>query len=217
MHAALGVWLDRRGRPWFARPTFIAGAVAMIAALDLFAIDGKMLHAAGITLRALQPTDVDDSTLIDMLAGLSLNGVIFYLVAAALEKRGTEPMRPTATLLAAIAPFSMLEPLAWLCHTQSYFARYDWLYLGLALLIAALSYRRQRRSFYYAGIANAGFGLYLITVRQEWFDKPLWGIAILGIGVAMLALGFAMARRRAGPSGTSGAPGTLGKSGERSL
>ena len=58
-------------------------------------------------------------------------------------------MRTAAGLLFVISPFSMLEPLAWLVETAEYSARFDWIYLALAILVALASHHRQRKSFYY--------------------------------------------------------------------
>jgi hypothetical protein len=64
------------------------------------------------------------------------------------------------------------------------------------------SHRRQRRSFYYAGVINIGVALLLIADHRHWFDRPLWAIALVAAGLAGLMLGFvldARERRRAGP------------------
>jgi len=93
-------------------------------------------------------------------------------------------------VLFTIAPFSMLEPLAYLSETQEYWPRLDWLYLTLAVAIAVLSHQRQRRSFYYAGLINAGLALYLIADRRQWFDRPSWAVAVIAAGLAALVIGF---------------------------
>jgi len=98
--------------------------------------------------------------------------------------------------LFVIAPFSMLEPLASLSAEGHYDERFDWFYLGLAVGIAMLSRQRQRKSFYYAGLINSGLALYLIAVRQEWFDKLAWGTSIVAVGLAALVGGFLLEARR---------------------
>ena len=54
---------------------------------------------------------------------------------------------------------------------------------SLALVIALLSQARQRRAFYYAGVLNTGAALYLIANHRDWFDRPLWGIAVIAAGI----------------------------------
>ena len=90
----------------------------------------------------------------------------------------------------------MLEPLALLSETGVYSKRFDWLYLGLAVGIAVLSHQRQRKSFYYAGLLNSGVALYLIALRNEWFDRPGWAIALVVVGLAALAGGFVLDARQ---------------------
>jgi hypothetical protein len=60
-----------------------------------------------------------------------------------------------------------------------------------------LSHHRQRKSFYYAGLLNAGLALYLIAARNEWFDRPAWAISIVVAGIVALVLGFLLDPRRA--------------------
>ena len=199
LYAAGGIALDRTHRPWFARPLFIGGVVSLVAVLDLFALDGRMLHDLGVSLQQLQSPSVSSPVLLDTIAALTLNGVLFYGVAWLLERRGSDATRPAAQLLFTIAPFSILEPVAYLCETAEYSLRLDWLYLGLAIGIALVSHQRQRKSFYYAGLVNTGVALFFIADHRQWFDKPSWAIALVIAGLAALAGGFwidARQRRR---------------------
>jgi hypothetical protein len=110
--------------------------------------------------------------LLDMLTALALCGVIFYAIAAAFERRGSAAMSTAVLLLFTIAPFSILEPLAYLSRSAVYNQRFDWLYLGLAVGIALISYRRQRKSFYYAGLINSGLALILIGIAISGSTNP---------------------------------------------
>ena len=74
--------------------------------------------------------------------------------------------------------------------------RYDWFYLALAVTVTLLSQRRQRKSFYYAGLLNTGAALYLIADHRHWFDRPSWGVTLIVIGLVALAAGFVLDRRR---------------------
>ena len=198
-YAVLGAFFERRQSPWFARPLYVAGAITLIAVLDLLAIDGRMFHYLGLSLKNLQPAGVSNPTLLDTMAALTLNGLSFYAVASVVERGGTHVMTPAAQLLFVVAPFSMLEPLAYLCETGEYSFRIDWLYLAFALGIAMLSRQRQRKSFYYAGLVNTGFALYLIAYHRQWFDNVGWAIAIVAAGLLSLLAGFLFdARRRGG-------------------
>jgi len=99
-----------------------------------------------------------------------------------------------------IAPFSTLEPLAYLVENGEYSQRFDWVYLALGAVTALVSHQRQRRSFYYAGLLNTAVALYLIALHREWFDDAFWGVALVVGGLVVLAAGFlldARERRRA--------------------
>ena len=126
---------------------------------------------------------------------MTLNGLCFYLVADMLERRGTELQAHAARLLFVIAPFALLQPLGYLVRTDES-PRWDWVFLGAALTIAVFSHRRQRRAFYYAGVMNTGAALLLIAAHREWFDNPAWAVTVIAFGLATLAAGFALDRRR---------------------
>jgi hypothetical protein len=190
-----GTFSEKSGRVWFARPSYVAAALVLIAALELLALDGRMLAYLGVSLQSVQTPAVTDRLLIDTLAAMTCNGVAFYALASALDRHGTELQATAARLLFTIAPFAILQPLGYLVRTAEYSARYDWIYLLLALAIALISQARQRRAFYYAGVVNTGAALYLIADRREWFDRPLWAIAVILSGLIALAVGFLLSRR----------------------
>ena len=129
------------------------------------------------------------------MMALTINGVVFYLVAAALERYGRLAMASASQLLFIIAPFSILEPLAHLSE-QGYRIRFDWIYLSLAVLIAVVSHWRQRKSFYYAGLLNTGLALFYIADHNGWYNKSTWAITLVLIGLAGLVVGYVFAARR---------------------
>ena len=104
-------------------------------------------------------------------------------------------MAGAAGLLFVVSPFAMLQPLAYLVRRSQYSLRYDWIYLATALTVTLLSERRQRKSFYYAGLLNTGAALYFIADHRSWFDRPSWGIALIIVGLVALAAGFALDRQ----------------------
>jgi serine/threonine protein kinase len=187
---------SQRARPWFARPMFIAGVLVLIVSLELLALEGKLFtNYLGISLAPFQPAQVGDKTLLDTLAAMALNGVLFYLAGLALERAGSEAMRPGALLLFVVSPFAVLEPLGYLTKTGEYSQAYDWCYLAMALTAAVLSHQRQRRSFYYAGVLNASVAFWLIADHRKWFEKTEWAISLILVGLAILAGGFWLSHR----------------------
>ena len=129
VYGAAGYGLNRDNRAWFARPLYVASVVSLVVVLDLLALDGRMFRDLGLSLERLQSTSVSNPVLIDTLAALSANGVLFYGVGWLIDRHGSDATAPAAQLLFTIAPFSILEPLAYLCETAEYSLRLDWLYL----------------------------------------------------------------------------------------
>jgi hypothetical protein len=195
----LGALAERRNRVSLGRPFYRGGALLFVVLLELLAQNGRELHYLGLSLQAWQPANGAHPVLLDTVAGMSLNGLVFYLVAGLVRRRGTDLMSGAGGLLFAISPFAVLQPLAYLVRTDEYSLRYDWIYLALALAVAILSERRQRKSFYYAGLLNTAAALYLIADHRRWFEHAGWGMALIAIGLLVLASGFALdyrARRR---------------------
>ena len=197
VYAWLGVAAERREKPWFVGPLYLGAVMVFVAALDLLALDGRALHYVGVSFQPLQGRDVSNPTLVDTVAALTMNGVVFYAAASAIDWFGSAAMKAAAWLLFTIVPFSALEPLAYLSETAEYSRRFDWTYLALALAIVVASHWRERKSFYYAGLLNTGIALYLIASHQHYFDKPLWAISLIGVGLIALGAGFALDAARA--------------------
>ncbi|HET7217196.1 MAG TPA: serine/threonine-protein kinase [Vicinamibacterales bacterium] len=196
VYAALGVIAERQRWRWLARPPYAASVVLLVAVLELLALDGRTFHYLGFSLQAFQSATVTSKTLIDTLAAMTVNGVAFYGAAALVDRHGTTLQAAAARLLFAISPFAMLQPLGYLVRTGEYSLRYDWIYLALAISVALLSHRRQRRAFYYAGVLNTGAALLLVADHRQWFDDPWWAIAVIAAGLLALVAGFLIERKR---------------------
>ncbi len=185
---------ERTAQAWLARPLYTGAAVLLVATFDLLALNGRLFHTLGVSMQPFQPAKVDDPVLIDTLAGLTLNGLLFYTVATLISRRSTMAAS-AAGLLFVISPFSTLEPLAYLVETQQYSVRFDWIYLALAVGTVAASHYRQRKSFYYAGLLNTGVALYFIAARREWFNRPAWAMALVAAGMLVLLTGYWLDKR----------------------
>ncbi len=195
---AAAIVAERRFWLWLAEPLHFGAAGLLVAIFEMLALNGRALAHLGVTLAPLSAREVSDPHLLDTVATMTVNGVLIYAVGVLLERHGSRLMRTPARLLCALSPFATLEPLAHLVGTGEYSRRYDWLYLTLALGIAFLAERRQRRSFYFAGIINTGVALGLITDHYDWHDRPVWAVAVLGVGILALmgGLGFDLRERR---------------------
>jgi hypothetical protein len=149
VYGGAGWWLERSGRSWFAAPAFVAAGIMLVLVLDLWAIDGKLLHYLGPEHAAPAAANRRGIRCCSTCSRHWPSAeCFFYAIAAAFERRGSAAMSTAVLLLFTIAPFSILEPLAYLSRSAVYNQRFDWLYLGLAVGIALISYRRQRKSFY---------------------------------------------------------------------
>ena len=195
LYAGLGSTAEQLNRAWIARPLYRGAVLLLIVLVELLALDGREFHYLGVSLQAWQPPSVSNPTLIDTLAAMVLNGVAFYLAAEALRRRGTGLMAGAGGLLFAVSPFAILQPLGYLVRNGEYSLRWDWIYLGLAVTVALLSERRQRKSFYYAGLLNTGGALFLIADHRHWLERPSWGTVLIVIGLLALAAGFLLDRR----------------------
>jgi hypothetical protein len=194
IYAGAGLAAERRSRPWLSRPLYFGAAGAFVLVLELLALDGRAFQHLGLTLAPWQTANVSDPTLLDTIAAMTLNGAIFYGAASVVARHGPPLSAPAAQLLFVIAPFALLHPLGYLVRSGEYSPRFDWLYALCALVIMFLSERRQRRSFYYAGLLNLGAALYFIAAHREWFDRPAWAIAVIAAGLLTMAVGFLLDR-----------------------
>ena len=193
-YALGGASAEQTGRSWFSRPLYFGSAALFVCVLELFALDGRALRQlGGFSLAPWQSPTVTSPTLLDTVAVMTLNGAIFYAIGDRLVRFGSQQSQAAAQLLFALSPFALLHPLGYLVRTNVPL-RADWLYAACATAIMLLSQRRQRRSFYYAGMLNLGIALFLIASHREWFERPGWAIAVIAAGLIALALGFALDR-----------------------
>ena len=182
----LGEW---SGRETAARPLYFAAVGLWVVVVELVAQNGKAFELIGVSMNAIQGAEVSQPELLNTLTAMTINGLIIYAIASALERRGSPLLRGPAGLLFAISPFAILQPIAYLTAVDEYSRQFDWLYLCLALAITFLSHYRQRKSFYFAGLLNTGGALWIITSHYEWFDRPAWAAVVVIAGLATLAAG----------------------------
>ena len=194
--AGLGFALHRSGRPWFGTPLYASAAALLVVVLELLAQNGKEFQYLHVSLARFGGDTRDGQVLLDTLASMSLNGALFCLTAWILSRRSGELVGAAARLLFVLAPFAMLEPLAYISGTKQYSVTFDWIYLTLALLTAILTHQLRRRSFYYAGLVNSGAALWFIADRKGWLDDHRWAVTLILVGLAGLAIGYRLEQRR---------------------
>lgn len=194
VYLGLAAW-RREDAAWFARPALVSAALVLVASLEMLALHGRAFHYLGFSLRAFQAAGVEDPSLLDTLAAMTVNGLAIYGLGVASERWAPRVTRPTSLMLFSISPFAILEPAGYLAETGQYARGWDWCYLALALVIALLSHQRQRRSFYYAGLINCAVALYIVADHRQWFERPAWAVALIAAGLVALTAGLGLARR----------------------
>jgi predicted Ser/Thr protein kinase len=192
-YAAVGLVFERAKRPWFGRPLYLAAALTFMVVLELAAWDGKAFAHLGIQMEGIFPGVAEPTTLNTFLA-MTLNGVLMYFAAASVDRFGSEVMNQSGGLLFTVSPFATLKPLGYLCMTAKYWSKLNWISLALSLGSCLLAHQRQRRSFYYAGVINTGWALFVIAKRNTWYDKNTWAIALVVSGLLALMIGFGVDR-----------------------
>jgi hypothetical protein len=193
VYAALGYLHERPHRPWFARPAYVAGVLSLVLVLELLAWDGKEFEYLAVTMTWF--ADKAKVVTLNTMMAMTLNGIAMYLIAVAIERRGSDIMKRAGGLLFTLSPFATLKPLGYLSYTGDYSKNFDWVYLALSLGSCLLARYRQRRSFYYAGLMNLGWALHEIADHNGWRDKEAWAIALVGAGIVALAVGYGLGLR----------------------
>ncbi|NJD10717.1 MAG: hypothetical protein FIB01_09895 [Gemmatimonadetes bacterium] len=192
IYVAAGLGLQAANRTWFGRPLYTAAALLLVVSMELLALNGEQFRYLGIRMAAFQPDRVSDAQLLPTVAAMTLNGMLFYAVAYCAERFGPDLMTTATWVLFSLSPFAIMEPLAYLGESAEYSHAFLWFYLGLAVAIVLLSHRRQRKSFYYAGVINTGFALWLIADQYKWLDRPAWAKVLIVVGLAGLLTGLGL-------------------------
>jgi serine/threonine protein kinase len=196
--AALGlaaIATDRTDRGWFSRPTWVSAALVFAFAVEFVALDGQAMARLGLTLAPLVSGSEGDPVALDTAFAMALNGLLFYGLGRLAESVRVNSLSTTSWLLVNAAPFAILQPVAALASSGDYPLRFTWLYLALAFGVTLLSYARQRKAFYYAGLLNTVLALYFLTRDYGWWDRADWALVLLGVAAVLLVAGWALHRR----------------------
>jgi hypothetical protein len=108
------------------------------------------------------------------LCALTINGVLFYVLGRSSSVAGARSSSGRRNAV-RVAPFSALEPLAYLVESQHYKPVIDWVYVGCGT--PSLSHHRQRRLLLRSSTRARPL---LIADRCEWFDDSGARIIVLG-------------------------------------
>ena len=122
-YAALGGLAERSRRPWLSRPLYLGSALLLIAALELLALHGRAFHYLGFSLAALHERQVSDPVLLDTLAAMTMNGVVYLA-----WRRSTRVRLDRAQILSQCRAVRAAAPARVSGPTNEYSLRFDWLY-----------------------------------------------------------------------------------------
>jgi hypothetical protein len=189
---ALG--LERSGRVRWTPPFHLVALVALVAGLDLLALNGPTLKMLGVTTARwpyFDPTRLESFS-------VGLNGLLFLGLMLLTERAASLDLRRASKWLEVLALGHTLSALFLnaLSHRTDPHVRVDVvLYLAAAALFMVLAPFRSRWRLLVGGLAGCGLGSYLL-VELGIVDRKSF---IVGLGFAGLlaALGtFAYVRRR---------------------
>ena len=189
---ALG--LERIGRVRWTLPFHLVALLALVAGLDVIALNGPTLKMLGVN--GERWSYFDQSRL--EAFSIVLNGFLFLGLLLWTERAASLDLRRTGKLLEVLAILHTLSALFTnaLNHRHDAHVRVDvWVYLAVAAGFMVLAPFRSRWRLLVGGLAGCGLGCYLL-VDLRIVDRTSF---VVGLGFAGLvaALGtFAFVRRR---------------------
>lgn len=183
---------EKRGRVRWTLPFHLVALVALVASLDVMALQGPTLQMLGVTPERWSYFDPVRQRALSVV----LNGAIFLLLMLASERSQSLDMRRAAKLLEVLAILHTLSALFAnaLAHQNKPHVRADVaLYLLTALLFVVMAPQRSRWRLLVGGLAGCGLGCYLLIYLELVAKKSF--IITLGFGGLLAALGtYAVAR-----------------------
>jgi serine/threonine protein kinase len=189
---------ERLGRVRWTMPFHFVALVALVGGLDVIALNGPTLQMLGIRSDLWPYFDHERQQAFSVL----LNGMIFLALMLLTERSASLDLRRTAKLLEILAILHTLTPLFVnaMDHRGDAQVRMDVaLYLGAALLFAALAAIRSRWRLLVGGLAGCGLGSYLLVDLGLVARKPfIIGLGLTGLIVALGAFAYVRHGPRAG-------------------
>jgi hypothetical protein len=188
--------LERRGRVRWTPPFHLVALLALVAGLDLIALNGptlKMLGVNGARWPYFDQQRLESFSIV-------LNGFLFLALMLLSERAASLDLRRASKWLEVLAIVHTLSALFTnaMSHRNDEHVRVDvGLYLAAAAVFMVLAPFRSRWRLLVGGLAGCGLGSYLL-VELGIVDRKSF---IVGLGFAGLlaALGtFAYVRRRQG-------------------
>lgn len=191
----VALWLERKGRVRWTMPFHLVALMALVVGVDVMATQGPTLAMLGVN--AVVWPYFDHSR--QMALSVVMNGVLFLCLMLAAERSSSLDLRRAGRFLEILAILHILGSLFGnaMDHRGGVYVRVDvGLYIGAALLFAALAPLRSRWRMLVGGLFGCGLGSYLL-VELGLVAKTQFVIC-LGLTGLIVALGaFAFARWKA--------------------
>ncbi len=187
--------LERQGRVRWTLPFHLVALLALVAGLDIIALNGPTLKMLGVPDSLW---DYFDTARLNAFS-VVLNGLLFLALMLMTERSASLDLRRASKLLEVLAIVHTLSALFAnaLAHRGAPHVRVDvGVYLSAAALFMVLAPFRSRWRLLVGGLLGCGLGSYLLVDLGIVDRKPF----IVGLGFAGLlaALGaFVYVRRRA--------------------
>jgi serine/threonine protein kinase len=178
--------LEKQGRVRWTLPFHLVAVVALVAGLDIIALNGPTLQMLGVT--AERWPFFDHQRL--KAFSVALNGLLFIGLMLGTERSASLDLRRASRLLEILAIFHILSALFAnaLGHRNDSHLRVDaWLYVASAVVLVIMAAMRSRWRMLVGGLAGCGLGSYLLVDLGLVNRKPF--IVALGISGLLLALG----------------------------
>jgi hypothetical protein len=187
--------LERNRRVRWTMPFHLVALVALVAGLDVIALNGPTLKMLGLTSGQFPYLDANRQIAFSFV----LNGLLYLALMLVTERIASLDLRRASKLLEVLAILHTLSALFInaMQHRSDPDVRLDvWFYLGAAALFMVLAPFRSRWRLLVGGLAACGLGSYLL-VDLGIVDRKAFIIGLGFVGL-IVALGtFAYVRRRA--------------------